>query len=151
MPFRVVLAHHPDPGPPGWFGRRVVRSHPAPSEGRLETNSNEGIGDSMSIPARQALIFNGTVFGLCLLLSLAMPNWELTPLIAALFPAVAVAVVTVVSRGTTGRTNLGQSRLSPTDGAQRLDRGGTVRRRLQPQLLDRGGAGRRTPSEPRPW
>ena len=34
-----------------------------------------------------------------------MPNWEMTPLIAALFPAMAVAVVTVVARrGTTGRT-----------------------------------------------
>ena len=53
----------------------------------------------MTTAARQALFFIGTVCGLCLALALALPHWELTPLIAAVLPAVAVVLVTVASPG----------------------------------------------------
>ena len=55
--------------------------------------------DEMTTAARQALFFIGTVCGLCLALALALPHWELTPLIAAVLPAVAVVLVTVASSG----------------------------------------------------
>ena len=51
----------------------------------------------MSTAGRQAILFVGTAIGLCLLLALALPQWELTPLIAALVPATAVAAVTFAS------------------------------------------------------
>ena len=55
--------------------------------------------DAMTTAARQGLFFVGTVCGLCLALAFALPRWELTPLIAALLPAVAVVLVTVASPG----------------------------------------------------
>lgn len=53
----------------------------------------------MTTAGRQALFFIGTVVGLCVVLALALPHWELTPLIAALLPAVAVVLLTVASPG----------------------------------------------------
>jgi hypothetical protein len=43
-------------------------------------------------PLRQAILFVGTAYALCSALSLALPRWELTPLVAAIVPVVAVAV-----------------------------------------------------------
>jgi len=45
-----------------------------------------------SRPLRQAVLFVGTAYALCSALALALPRWELTPLVAAIVPVVAVAV-----------------------------------------------------------
>ena len=48
-------------------------------------------------PAVQASLFVGVVLILCLALSVALPHRELTPLIAALLPTIAVALTILVT------------------------------------------------------
>jgi membrane protease YdiL (CAAX protease family) len=47
--------------------------------------------------ARQASLFTGLVLALCLGLSLALPHRELTPMIAALLPTIAVALTILIT------------------------------------------------------
>jgi len=47
--------------------------------------------------ARQAALFTGVVLALCLGLSLALPHRELTPMIAALLPTLAVALTILIT------------------------------------------------------
>ena len=43
-------------------------------------------------PLRQAVVFTAAAYLLCLAIALALPGWELTPLVAAIVPVVAVAM-----------------------------------------------------------